>query len=143
MILTFAQWCEACPSGDMLNHPVVVSLAQAIEVLPCFSGDCPHGGRAFAARYAAKHIAIAVLARIRHRYGPFDNPTGIKVRGSINQIDRELEIDGLGNALWASGICVQEGDGSFTLKCLSLGNQIDKAIKKKQLRRRLKGAIEI
>lgn len=101
MPMTWSEWSALCPNGEMVDHPEVLALAEALRRSPVVwawcESDGPPGLRASA------HIAFAALLRLRARYASFSHGMGCRVPAG-QALDDELRVPGLYDSLQAAGL---------------------------------------
>ena len=101
MPLTWSEWSALCPNGELVDHPEVLALAEALRRNPVVwswcESDGPPGLRASA------HIAFAALLRLRARYASFSHGMGCRVPAG-QALDDELRVPGLYDSLQAAGL---------------------------------------
>lgn len=100
MPLTWAEWSALSPKGEMVDHPEILGLAEAMRRNPAFwawaDSDGPPGLRATA------HIAFAALLRLRARFASFSDGMGCRVPAGP-ALDEEMGIPGFYDSLQAGG----------------------------------------
>lgn len=103
--MTWSEWSALVPDGQMVDHPEVLRLAEALRRHPAYWGWCDSDGPP--SLRSTAHVAFACLLRLSSKYRNFSYGMGCKIPVG-GELDDRLGIPGLYVALKESGMIESE-----------------------------------